>query len=128
MGYWTVGHCELGPRCVYIHQEVSNAMAKQIVANNGELPPSVALSVPVKLSRTWAPRTSRACPGAGGHVQATSIRPSAMQQLQSGRKDLDWSTMGTLASVATARDGAQTTFNWTSESSSSRVLCTSSHL
>ena len=34
----------------------------------------------------------------------------------------------TLASVATARDGAQTTFNWTSESSSSRVLCTSSHL
>ena len=18
--YWTVGHCELGPRCVYIHQ------------------------------------------------------------------------------------------------------------
>merc|ERR1711962_1832826 len=51
-----------------------------------------------------------------------------MQQLQSGRKDLDWSTMGTLASVATARDGAQTTFNWTSKSSSSRVLCTSSHL
>ena len=29
-------------------QEVSDAMAKQIVANNGELPPSVALSVAVK--------------------------------------------------------------------------------
>ena len=62
--YWTIGHCELGPKCVYIHQvskwsersllwlfalkEVSDAMAKQIVANNGELPPSVALSVAVK--------------------------------------------------------------------------------
>merc|ERR1712192_40724 len=46
--YWTVGHCELGPKCVYIHQEVSDAMAKQIVANNGELPPSVALSVAIK--------------------------------------------------------------------------------
>jgi len=46
--YWTVGHCELGPRCDYIHQEVSDAMAKQIVANNGELPPAAALSVPTK--------------------------------------------------------------------------------
>merc|ERR1712198_564098 len=46
--YWTIGHCELGPKCVYIHQEVSDAMAKQIVANNGELPPSVALSVAIK--------------------------------------------------------------------------------
>merc|ERR1712212_637912 len=66
--YWTVGHCELGPRCVYIHQEVSNAMAKQIVANNGELPPSVALSVPVKpVENVGAknikslPRSGRAC-------------------------------------------------------------------
>ena len=67
--YWTVGHCELGPRCVYIHQvsvipitcnaqitsqfhvqEVSDAMAKQIVANNGELPPTATLSVPIKKS------------------------------------------------------------------------------
>jgi len=46
--YWTIGHCELGPKCVYIHQEVSDAMAKQIVANNGELPPSVTLSVAIK--------------------------------------------------------------------------------
>merc|ERR1712055_764256 len=68
--YWTVGHCELGPRCVYIHQEVSNAMAKQIVANNGELPPSVALSVPVKpVENVGAknikslPRSGRACSG-----------------------------------------------------------------
>ena len=63
--YWTVGHCELGPHCDYIHQvrvisitcnaqitsqfhvqEVSNAMAKQIIANNGELPPTATLSVP----------------------------------------------------------------------------------
>merc|ERR1712076_355445 len=48
--YWTVGHCELGPKCVYIHQEVSDAMAKQIVANNGELPPTAILSVPIKKS------------------------------------------------------------------------------
>merc|ERR1712013_755333 len=68
--YWTVGHCEMGPRCVYIHQEVSNAMAKQIVANNGELPPSVALSVPVKpVENVGAknikslPRSGRACSG-----------------------------------------------------------------
>jgi len=46
--YWTIGHCELGPKCVYIHQEVSDAMAKQIVANNGELPPSVSMSVAIK--------------------------------------------------------------------------------
>ena len=51
-------------------QEVSNAMAKQIVANNGELPPSVALSVPVKpVENVGAknikslPRSGRACSG-----------------------------------------------------------------
>ena len=51
-------------------QEVSNAMAKQIVANNGELPPSVALSVPVKpVENVGAknikslPRSGRACAG-----------------------------------------------------------------
>merc|ERR1711962_1978050 len=48
--YWTIGHCELGPRCFYIHQEVSDAMAKQIVANNGELPSFATLSVPIKKS------------------------------------------------------------------------------
>ena len=45
-------------------------MAKQIVANNGELPPSVALSVPVKpVENVGAknikslPRSGRACAG-----------------------------------------------------------------
>ena len=45
-------------------------MAKQIVANNGELPPSVALSVPVKpVENVGAknikslPRSGRACSG-----------------------------------------------------------------
>ena len=31
-------------------QEVSDAMAKQIVANKGELPPTATLSVPIKKS------------------------------------------------------------------------------
>ena len=45
-------------------------MAKQIVANNGELPPSVALSVPVKPGENVGarnikslPRSGRACSG-----------------------------------------------------------------
>ena len=76
--YWTFGHCELGPRCVYIHQvreisyfntskcheqEVSDAMAKQIVANNGELPPTATLTVPVKKSNS----------GVDGDVQRCGI-------------------------------------------------------
>ena len=99
-------------------------MAKQIVANNGELPPSVALSVPVKpVENVGAqnikslPRSGRACSGrviliiayhkyktlfssvdvlpvSDIFVQVTSIQPSATQQLQRDRKDLDWSTMG----------------------------------
>ena len=40
-------------------QEVSDAMAKQIVANNGELPPTATLSVPIKKSN----------PGVDGDVQ-----------------------------------------------------------
>ena len=36
--------------CKCHEQEVSDAMAKQIVANNGELPPTATLSVPIKKS------------------------------------------------------------------------------
>ena len=36
--------------CKCHEQEVSDAMAKQIVANNGELPPTATLSVPAKKS------------------------------------------------------------------------------
>ena len=43
----------------YHEQEVSDAMAKQIVANNGELPPTATHSVPIKKSN----------PGVDGDVQ-----------------------------------------------------------
>ena len=42
-------------------QEVSDAMAKQIVANNGELPPTATLSVPVKKSNSGVDGDVRRC-------------------------------------------------------------------
>merc|ERR1712018_1071416 len=75
--YWTVGHCELGPRCVYIHQEVSNAMAKQIVANNGELPPSVALSVAIKPIPNVGAKNIRSLARGVGACAAQRARGSA---------------------------------------------------
>merc|ERR1711934_246290 len=74
--YWTVGHCELGPHCVYIHQEVSDAMAKQIVANNGELPPSVTLSVPVKETPNVGAKNIRSLPRGRGTCAAQRARGS----------------------------------------------------
>merc|ERR1711875_149448 len=74
--YWTIGHCELGPKCVYIHQEVSDAMAKQIVANNGELPPSVALSVPIKPIPNVGAKNIRSLPRGGGTCAAQRARGS----------------------------------------------------
>jgi len=72
--YWTIGHCELGPKCVYIHQEVSDAMAKQIVANNGELPPSVALSVAVKPIPNVGAKNIRSLPRGRGTCAAQRAR------------------------------------------------------
>merc|ERR1712121_92486 len=74
--YWTIGHCELGPKCVYIHQEGSDAMAKQIVANNGELPPSVSLSVAVKPVPNVGAKNIRSLPRGRGACAAQRTRDS----------------------------------------------------
>merc|ERR1712212_1091644 len=87
--YWTVGHCELGPRCVYIHQEVSNAMAKQIVANNGELPPSVALSVPVKPIPNVGAKNIRSLPRGRGACAAQRSRGLASRIAQGTGAEYD---------------------------------------
>merc|ERR1712112_242772 len=82
--YWTIGHCELGPKCVYIHQEVSDAMAKQIVANNGELPPSVALSVAVKPVPNVGAKNIRSLPRGVGACAAQRARGSASAKQSTG--------------------------------------------
>merc|ERR1719289_806738 len=87
--YWTVGHCELGPRCVYIHQEVSDAMAKQIVANNGELPPSVALSVPVKPIPNVGAKNIRSLPRGRGACAAQRSRGLASRIAQGTGAEYD---------------------------------------
>merc|ERR1712126_158379 len=82
--YWTIGHCELGPKCVYIHQEVSDAMAKQIVANNGELPPSVALSVAIKPIPNVGAKNIRSLPRGVGACAAQRARGSASAKQSTG--------------------------------------------
>merc|ERR1719376_7016 len=72
--YWTLGHCELGPKCIYIHQEVSDAMGKQIVANNGELPPSVAFSVAIKPIPNVGAKNIRSLPRGKSACAAKNIR------------------------------------------------------
>merc|ERR1712198_476341 len=108
--YWTIGHCELGPKCVYIHQEVSDAMAKQIVANNGELPPSVALSVPIKPIPNVGPRIFAVFRGVGAPVLRRGL--VALLQLQSSPRVRAQNMMGTLVLAATARGGVLTTSCW----------------
>merc|ERR1712013_361621 len=96
--YWTVGHCELGPRCVYIHQEVSDAMAKQIVANNGELPPTATLSVPIKKSKSGVDgdvqsgaKAGRRHAGFSSHVAASKMArgAGAGEQTRGGGAEYD---------------------------------------
>merc|ERR1712025_1435173 len=82
--YWTIGHCELGPKCVYIHQEVSDAMAKQIVANNGELPPSVSLSVAVKPIPNVGAKNIRILPRGACAAQRARARGSASGKQSTG--------------------------------------------
>jgi len=87
--YWTVGHCELGPKCVYIHQEVSDAMAKQIVANNGELPPSVALSVAIKPIPNVGAKNIRSLPRGKGACAAKRSRGLALKIAQGTGAEYD---------------------------------------
>merc|ERR1712112_814445 len=82
--YWTIGHCELGPKCVYIHQEVSDAMAKRIVANNGELPPSVALSVAIKPIPNVGAKKIRSLPRGTVACAAQRARGSASAKQSTG--------------------------------------------
>merc|ERR1712037_460456 len=83
--YWTIGHCELGPKCVYIHQEVSDAMAKQIVANNGELPPSVSLSVAVKPIPNVGAKNIRSLPRGRGACAAQRARGSTSTSVKQSK-------------------------------------------
>merc|ERR1712112_279277 len=88
--YWTIGHCELGPKCVYIHQEVSDAMAKRIVANNGELPPSVSLSVAIKPIPNVGAKNIRSLPRGTVACAAQRTRGSASaKQPQSAGAEYD---------------------------------------
>ena len=58
-------------------------MAKQIVANNGELPPSVALSVPIKPIPNVGAKNIRSLPRGGGTCAAQRARGSTSTAKQS---------------------------------------------
>ena len=65
-------------------QEVSDAMAKQIVANNGELPSSVALSVAVKPIPNVGAKNIRSLPRGVGACAAQRARGSASAKQSTG--------------------------------------------
>ena len=73
-------------------KEVSDAMAKQIVANNGELPPSVTLSVPTKPIPNVGAKNIRSLPRGRGACAAQRARGSTsttVKQSQSTGAEYD---------------------------------------
>ena len=109
-------------------------MAKQIVANNGELPPSVALSVAVKPIPNVGAKNIRSLPRGVGACASQRARGSASAKQSTGAEYdgvsgvlnvqlifMPFFFPSTLGLAATARGGVLTTSCWTARSSQSGV-------
>ena len=100
-------------------------MAKQIVANNGELPPSVALSIAVKPIPNVGAKNIRSLPRGVGACASQRARGSAPAKQSTGAEydgvsgainaqlmNFTLFSLSTLVLAATARDGDQIISCW----------------